>query len=457
MSVTALRRRLERLRVLGDAPDSGVSLMEVMVAMLLFAVVSSGVIGMLNLSVKETRDGRNRVQAAQLAARELEIARNKFTSTAVGSGADSLVLNAVANPDSRTQAAGPPRVIDGTPYTIVRTAQWTGASSAAGVSACDSGATDRLTYLHVRVQVTWPQMGRTPPVTSDTILTPPAGMTTATPSGHIAVKVVNAAGGPQPGVTITVSRSGFSRSGTTSADGCAIFAFLTPASYTTVVSSTGLVGTYVDQSGASSVTSLIGVTAGTLQKQTYSYDRAASLSFTYQAPAGFAMPTGIDGMPIKLTASNLQPLGWTSYTGSGSPRTIANLFPTTAGYGYSLGTCNSNISAGTASATPGGTTSVVYRPAPITLTVIKDGDGSPYSGVAVTATGVTDGGCSTAPTFALGTTDVNGQLRTSLPAGTWVLKVTGKSAGANAAPTDAGKWPQPTIGTTAFAQTIRAL
>lgn len=457
MSVTALRRRLARLRVDGAGPDDGVSLMEVMVALLVFAIVSSGVIATLSLSVQETRDGRNRVQAAQLAARELEIARNRFTSTAVGAGPDSIVLNAVANPDARTQVAGSPQVIDRTPYTVTRTAQWTGASSAAGVSPCDSGATDTLTYLHVRVQVTWPQMGRTPPVVSDTILTPPAGMTSPTPSGHIAVKILDAVGGPQPGVTITVSRTGYSRSGITSTDGCAIFPFLTPASYTTVVSSAGLPGTYVDQSGATSISTLIGVSAGNLQKQTFSYDQAATLSFAYEAPAGFTMPAGLDAMPMKLSGSNLQPLGWKNYPGAGSPRTIADLFPSSAGYGFGLGTCNSNTSAGTASTSPGVTTSVVYRPIPVTATVLMDGEGTPYSGVEVTATGVTDGGCPTAPTLVLGTTDANGQLLTSLPAGTWVLKVTGTSAGANPAPTDASKWPQPTIGSTATAVTVRAV
>jgi hypothetical protein len=38
-----------------------------------------------------------------------------------------------------------------------------------------------------------------------------------------------------------------------------------------------------------------------------------------------------------------------------------------------------------------------------------------------------------------------------------VLKVTGMSAGANPAPTDASKWPQPTIGSTATAVTVRAV
>jgi prepilin-type N-terminal cleavage/methylation domain-containing protein len=445
-----------RPRVL-RAGDAGVTLIEVMVAMLVFAVVSSGVLGMLSLSVKETRDGRNRVQGAQLAARELEIVRNQFTSTAPGAGPESIVLNSVANPDPKTGAAGPPRVLDGTPYTVTRTARWTGSSSTAGVSPCDSGATDKLTYLHVHVEVSWPHMGGTPPVVSDTILTPPAGMYTSTPSGHIAVKVLDAAGGPQPGVTISLTAPGFARAGQTSADGCTVFAFLAPASYTTTVSSAGLAGIYVDQSGVTSPATTIGVTAGTIQKQTFSYDRTATLSFTYQAPAGFTIPTGIDAMPIKLTGSNLQPLGSRTDTGSGAPRVIPNLFPAAAGYGYAFGTCVSNTSAGTARTTPGATTSVGYQPAPVTVTVLTDADGTPRAGAQVTATAAADSGCTTLPSFTLGTTDANGQVLTSLPAGTWVLGVTGATAGTNPAPTDADNWPQPTIGSTASTHTIRVI
>jgi prepilin-type N-terminal cleavage/methylation domain-containing protein len=460
VSVTALRRRLARLRVVGAGPDSGVSLIEVMVAMLIFAIVSSGVIATLSLSVKETRDGRNRVQAAQLAARELEIARNQFTSTAAGGGPDSLALNAVRNPSPLAVGGtvGRPLVVDKTAYTVVRTARWTGSASGAGVSPCDSGATDRLVYLHVRVEVTWGQMGDTPPVVSDTILTPRSGAQTGTATGHIAVKVVNAAGGPQGGVTVGISAPGVAKTGVTASDGCAVFGFLTPGNYTTSVSATGLPDVYVDQGGATTATTTIGVTAGNLLKHTFSYDRAAVLSFTYESPAtGHSVPAGLDGMTIRLSGSNLQPNGVATFPGSGTPRVIANLFPSTAGYSYAFGTCTSNVAAGTAAATPGTTKSVGYRPTALTLDVVHDSDGAAYSGVQVVAVGVTDTGCATAPTFALGTTGADGRLLTSLPPGTWSLQVAGKSGGANTTPVDGQKWPQRTVGTSAASYTIRAV
>ncbi|MDQ1677565.1 MAG: hypothetical protein QOC93_2709 [Actinomycetota bacterium] len=435
MSVTALHRRLERLRVPGDARDAGVSLMEVMVAMLLFAVVSSGVIAMLNLSVKETRDGRNRVQAAQLAARELEVARNQFTSSATGAGPASLALNAVTNPTPLAAGGvpGAPLVVDGTPYTVVRTAQWTGANSATGVSPCDSGGSGKLTYLHVRASVTWPQMGTTPPVVSDTILTPPNGLYSGTTNGHIGVKVVGSAGDPQAGITVTVTKAGFpTTTGTTSADGCAVFAFLPPDTYTVTLTSGGSAGAHVDDRRQAASARQIGVTAGAIERQTFPYDRAAALSFTFQAPAGgFALPAaGLDAMPIELSASNLQPNGYEIFAGSGTPRSVSPLFPSTAGYGYTFGSCESNPVTGTAEARAGVTTALVYTPAPVELTVRRESDNTALPNGEVVATQVTDAGCPTASTLTLGRTDASGLLRTSLPAGQWVLTVTGQAPGA---------------------------
>jgi prepilin-type N-terminal cleavage/methylation domain-containing protein len=437
VSVTALRRRL-RLRLVAAGPDDGVSLVEVMVALLLFAVVSSGVIAMLNLSVKETRDGRNRVQAAQLAARELEIARNQFTSKAAGAGPASLVLNSVtnANPLTAGAAAGSPLVVDGTPFTVVRTAQWTGANSAAGVSACDSGGSGKLTYLHVRASVTWPHMGRTPPVVSDTILTPPAGVYSGSTTGHIGVKVVGASGSPQAGVTVTLAKAGLTvQNGTTSSDGCAIFAFLDPDTYTVTLSGEGLSGVYVDGNRQSTSVQTVGVTAGAMQRQTFSYDKAAALSFTFRAPpGGYSLPaSGLDALPIRLSASILQPNGAEAFTGSGTPRVVSPLFPTAAGYGYAFGTCASNATAATAAAQPGVTTSVVYTPPPVTVTVSQDSDGTAVPNATVVATQVADGGCPAPSTLTLGTTGATGRLATSLPMGQWTLSVSGRTVTAGSA------------------------
>jgi prepilin-type N-terminal cleavage/methylation domain-containing protein len=438
VSVTTLRRRLERLRVVG-APDAGVTLIEVMVAMLLFAVVSSGVIAMLNLSVKETRDGRNRVQAAQLAARELEIARNQFTSSADAAGPESLTLNAVtnANPLSSGAAPGAPLVVDGTPYTVVRTARWTEANSAAGVSPCDSGGTGKLTYLHVRVSVTWPRMGNTPPVVSDTILTPPNGIYSGTTTGHIGVKVAGSAGDGMAGITVTLTKAGFTtQTGVSSADGCVIFAFLPPDTYTVTLSSDGLADAYVDAKRQATSSYPIGVTAGTIQRQTFPYDKVATLSFGFGAPAGgFALPTaGLDSMPVKLWASFLGANGYESFAGSGTPRVVSPLFPAAAGYGYAFGECSSNEQAGTAAARPGVTTSVTYTPAPVALTVRRESDGTALPGGVVVATQA-DAGCPTPATLTLGTTGASGELKTSLPVGQWVLSVTGQPAGAAGWPT----------------------
>jgi prepilin-type N-terminal cleavage/methylation domain-containing protein len=439
VSVTALRRRLERLRIRGAAPDAGVSLIEVMVAMLLFAVVSSGVIAMLNLSVKETRDGRNRVQAAQLAGRELEIARNQFGSGAPGAGPESLELNAVTNPSplNAGAAAGAPLVVDGTPYTVVRTARWAGSDTAAGVAPCDSGGSGKLTYLHVRVSVTWPQMGSTPPVVSDTILTPPNGIFSGTTNGHVGVKVVGSTGAAQAGITVTVTKPGFTtRSGTTSADGCAVFAFLPPDNYTVTLSSPGPTHVYVDDKRQTASAHDLGVTAGTMQRRTFSYDQAAALRFEFRAPAGgYALPAaGLDTLPVKLFASFLQPNGFETVTGSGSPLLVSPLFPSDAGYGYSFDTCTGSTPMATVEARPAATTTVTHTLEPTAVTVTRESDGVVLQNAQVIATQVVDTGCAAAATVTLGSTDAAGRLMTSLPAGRWVLSVSGQNPGATGWP-----------------------
>jgi hypothetical protein len=85
---------------------------------------------------------------------------------------------------------------------------------------------------------------------------------------------------------------------------------------------------------------------------------------------------------------------------------------------------------GTAEARAGVTTALVYTPAPVELTVRRESDNTALPNGEVVATQVTDAGCPTASTLTLGTTDASGLLRTSLPAGQWVLTVTGQAPGA---------------------------
>ena len=115
---------------------------------------------------------RNRVAAADLAARELEITRNTFTASTSGPNNVAATLHVVnGNPLPGGGAVGSPLVVDDTPYTVTRDVEWLPAGS--GKSACDGGAGVTYPSLEVTVTVTWPQMSGVQPVQSTTILTPP--------------------------------------------------------------------------------------------------------------------------------------------------------------------------------------------------------------------------------------------------------------------------------------------
>ena len=91
-----------------------------MVALVILSMVTSGFAYSLQLTLITTQGNTARVQAANLAARELEIVRNEFGATKSAPltvGATSQATNPHPLPG---QGAGPLR-IDSRPFTVVRT------------------------------------------------------------------------------------------------------------------------------------------------------------------------------------------------------------------------------------------------------------------------------------------------------------------------------------------------
>src|SRR4051794_14231183 len=127
-----LRQRwVDRVR---HGSDAGFGMIEMLVSMVVFSVVATAVAYGLQAATNSTRQDRNRIQAANLAARELDLARQDFNATDTGPtdlGAASSVLN--PHPLSG-QVAGDPLSIDGLPFTLERTTEWLPAGT--GQSAC---------------------------------------------------------------------------------------------------------------------------------------------------------------------------------------------------------------------------------------------------------------------------------------------------------------------------------
>jgi type II secretory pathway pseudopilin PulG len=412
------------------------SLIEVVIAMVIFAIVASAVIAGLAGAMKTARLDKNRVAAANLAARELEITRNEFNDSAVSPTALA-AIPVVVNPHALPgQTAGADLQVDGIPYQVTRTVGWQPAGT--GQSSCDGGSAVTYPKLAVNVTVSWPSMGSIPPVTSNTVLTPKKGILASSLS-FVAVKVLRASGLPNQNVLVTLTGPGGTSTGTTDAAGCAVLSATAAGAYTASLNTAG----YVDYYGSQSASKAVTVTSGSLTQVQFSYDLAATLAVTLGTEGGFALP----GTLPKLTLSNtgLQPLGTKVFSTSGATTTIPSLWPFTDGYGVWAGSCAQSDPAaagGTRSPSvvmaPGATGSTSVRLAPVDVTV-RTFLGLALPNAVVTATPASTTGCDTTENpLVLGTTDAAGRLRTSLPSGVWQLRVNGR--------TPSGSWPStPTL------------
>jgi prepilin-type N-terminal cleavage/methylation domain-containing protein len=114
--------------------DSGVSLIEVLVALLVFAIIASGIVAGMTTITRMTVDNRARVTAANLASQDIDLVR------------------AISDPFGIAGATSD-IAVDGRTYHVKRSVSWV-SKTGADVS-CNSST--NLLYLRVNVRVTWPE------------------------------------------------------------------------------------------------------------------------------------------------------------------------------------------------------------------------------------------------------------------------------------------------------------
>ncbi|GAB3597209.1 hypothetical protein GCM10027446_24950 [Angustibacter peucedani] len=419
-----------RDRVRGNS-DAGFGMVELLFSMVIFTIIATAVAYGLQSATNATRQDRNRVQAASLASRELEIVRQEFQDISIDGPALIGDAGTVTNPHPlKGQTVGNPLTVDGLPFTVTRSATWQPAG--VGASACDGGSAVTYPVLAVNVQVTWAQMGNTQPVESNTVLTPRKSQIIGT-DAYAAVKVVAADGSGVGGMPVTISNGATTLTTNTADDGCATFQLTgsaTPVAYTATASKSG----YVSNTYTPTATGSLSIKAGTLARTSLAYDKAVSVTVNQTVNGGFALPA--QNAPVTLYSPDIVG-GTKSFPGSGASTTITGLWPSTAGYISWPGTCKQSDPAsagGTRQAAVvvagGGSGTATHSLTPVRVTV-KNSTNAAVVGSTVTAvpTVTSEAPCTqTYNPVTLGTTNSSGQVSASLPAGNWTIKASGFSA-----------------------------
>jgi prepilin-type N-terminal cleavage/methylation domain-containing protein len=402
--------QMRLLRARSARDESGFTLVELVMGLMIFSLVATGIAASMTSSLNVTRQSRNRSIAANLAAQEMDTVRSTtFTSLPVG-----LVTSSQS--------------VDGVPYTINRESEWIPQDASTGPCQAPLGSTP--VFLRVGVNVIWTDMGGVSPVRSETIVTPPVG-TFDPNSGHIAVSLLDGNAQPVSGVLVTATGPGSPPPQTTTSDGCAFFAYQPAGAYTVALSRSG----YVDDQGVTNPAKSVTVGVGTTIPAQFSYDDAATLQLNMVGNTGFAPPSGVQ---VTIANTHFVPSGVKSYPGTGNPRQITGVFPWGDGYSAWAGNC--------ADADPEGESSpsVPYypgavRPDPIetlpgSLSIgtilmpeVRVNAGAP--GRVVTAVHAAAPGCLSGSTLTLGTSGGSGFVNAALPYGTWNIKVNGSSIG----------------------------
>lgn len=431
--LTALARRCTAARRAAEG-DEGVTLIEVVIALTVLAVLAIAVNITLLDGLAVSKAGRQRVAAANLASREIEIARNQFRSSDAG----ALALAASGTKTNPNPLSGSTVEVDGVPYTVQRSVQWLPTGN--GQSPCDGGSLVNHPSLRVDVAISWPNMRTAKAVTSTTLLTPPKGLLGSTTLSYVAVKVLNAAGQPAQSVQVNATGPGGAFTQSTDSAGCAVFQVGTPGSYAIVTDMAGWVDQTSTQRGEKSVVAL----SGQLARIQTTYDRATSLDISLSTDAGYPLPAALPSVNHEKLNAALSRVRVTTPS-AGLVTRVDGLWPSKDGYSTWSGACADSDPAGPPTsgsraapvvAPPGGVGAVTARLAPLDITV-EQLDSSlvriPAPGAVVTATSQN---CSGNPerTVSLGSADGAGRLKASLPFGSWVLTATYSGDSGNSDP-----------------------
>jgi prepilin-type N-terminal cleavage/methylation domain-containing protein len=399
------------------SPDSGFSLIEVLIAMMVFMILAVGVAFSLLSVLSLTNESRARQTATNLAAQEIDLGRSAKDVFTLGD-----VTRTVTNA--------------GLTFRVTRESQWV--SGAGEDNGCGTG-TGALQYKRISVTVTWDGMrAGAAPARADTLLAPRDRINDPA-LGTIIVSVFSASGSGSAGVSVSAApTAGVAGNGASSlsgpvtdAQGCSYLLRVAPGTYDVTISRAG----YVDQQQVPSPVRSTGITvaAGASAAAGFVFDLAGSFTVSYASNA----PAGTVQFPGNLDTSFISTAG--VYVSSGSPtaskRTL-QLFPFPSGYAVMAGkyVAPSDTSPGCISVDPAAwpadqasatadvrtqSTTAAAAGLPMGLVTVSGATGQFLTAVSAPGAGTDDPGCSVPMTYTFSALASSGKV--ALPYGSWTL------------------------------------
>lgn len=412
--------------------EAGVTLIEVLIAMMVFGFIAVSVAFGLTTALTMGSDTRSRAVATNLAAQEIDTVR------AAGD-----VFGLVNVIDQTT-------VVNGTTFHLNRTATWETSGSA--YAGCGSGG-GQLKYKRLNVRVDWDgRRSTTPIVTSATLISP--GSRINNPAlGSILVSALTGSGAGSAGITVTATPSSPANGAVsitvaplpTDAQGCSYILRVTPGNYDVVLSRTN----YLDEKQTVVSTKSVGVAAGAAASVAFQYDLAGRFAVTYAGNH-----PGVTRIPNNMHTTFRSTYGvYTSPATTNSLTRTVPLHPFAAGYQAFAGQYNSPGTSvvGCLSVDPAAWTTVaadgaigrdpspvaalpgvtVPTPVPMGVLNVSGINGKYLTAVSQsTAPGTGDPGCADTTTYSFGLVTAASSVQIALPYGSWRFTTSPSATGA---------------------------
>jgi hypothetical protein len=419
--------------------ETGLSLIEVLVASLIVAVIAVGTLTGINAAGRSTAETRSRAQATQLAGQDEERLRGltpvvlgQLGSVTTSRAENGSCLESVSGKwqywtKGSTTFCENPSGLSGTAYSAN---VFTIASSATYVTAETGGTKSNLTcettsgtanYLQTTSSVSWTTLGTREPVNQSSIVTVPT-------SNTLLVKVLNQKNEPVEGATVTVSGISPELSQTTPSAGCVVFGSLSATSVKATATKAGWVNENgetaptaksptVSKTATTAIKFVIAEPGGIFTEFVESGKSAVSGSTFYAFQTAIAAPDGFVGGSA-TTYNTTAELGKIMFPFRNVSETPSGTNP----YTVFAGDCeannphvvNASVTDTTAQVEPNATTHVKVQLPKVNVTVKEGTSGAPKGVFAsVEHAMIVNKGCETAPAARTGATPYKHEVTVS--------------------------------------------